>query len=289
MKIAVHDNRGNGQPIFDSLEQAGHDLVKDHGEVLLTDSDAYVEPYSTLCDAHERVFLHPHGAGFIGPWPRHPHTRGQFVTAAGQADVLKATDYDGKIEVMGWHLCQLLDFMPIKVEAWRPKVLLAPTHAMGNGWIDPWLPELNSRLHDWLAMMPVKLTVRYVHGWEPLGITRQDHVTYVQGSGMLADAIAALDEAEVVIGGAWTFPTLAVARGLPTIIYGAGVMDWRYANDVRFPLSADGCLGRFHLWELIKRACEGSAAVTAWRRRFIGEPWEPTSFVRAFERAAETW
>ena len=177
------------------------------------------------------------------------------------------------------------------------KVLLAPTHAMADGSYDDHLPPLNARMHLFLSSDPsVDLTVRYVHQFGALGIDKQPHVTYVEGNGMVDDAVRAVDDADLVVAGPWTLPTLAVARGVPTIMYGA----WKFApyawslspfydEVVRYPLEADHVASRQELYNLMLEATTDDSKIREWRRRNVGDAFNAAEFVYQFERAVKEW
>jgi len=302
MKVAFFDHRGTGTSFAAALCAAGHDLVEDHGDALLIDHDLPYGIYGARCDAHERVLLYPHGAGLVasgdGQHPVHPHTVARFEHGPGQAEVLRRCGYPRPVHVVGWPLCPLRPFRP-RGEIRR--VLLAPQHDSGAGWVDARLRAQNAAIHDALAGLEgVTLTVRWVGSFPALGIRPRVGVRYVQGDGTLAGAVTTIDAVDCVVGSAWTLPTLAVARGVPTVMYGMlrpdddwterlqhrhPALTWEaYREYVRFPLDASEASTPGALRWLLERAGAGDPAVNDWRWRFVGEAFDPAVFVALVER-----
>jgi hypothetical protein len=314
MRIAVHDNRGNGSRLFVALQRAGHELVYGQGDVLLTDYDDGKE-YVPLCDRHPRgVFLHPHGAGLVGwgdgEWLAHPHTRGQFVHGEGQVEVLRRAGYPRRAVAVGWSFCDLNE-----PHGWATdvptRVLFAPGHAMNNGWISPWLPMVNARLFRLLTQLPITLTVRTVGPFAPLGLpvlpalpstgVGQVTVQHVPGDGTVPGAVRAIDAADVVVAAMGTFACLSVARGVPTVMYDQTPQEtcgnqrhpaesWPlYADYAWWPYDIDGADTVDAVRMALLRARDWELPALLWRERFIGPQMDPAAFVKQFERAVETW
>jgi hypothetical protein len=117
--------------------------------------------------------------------------------------------------------------------------------------------------------------------------------TVVVAAGTLDVADARwLDVADVVIAGEGTFPTLAIARGVPTVMYSQLTAALGLAGEVmqpprrldlyrdyaRYPYDAeDGPL------EGVIRAA-GRTEASEWKRRFVGERFDPLAFVSLLER-----
>lgn len=302
MKVTFKDQRGNGWRLAAALRAAGHDLVDSGGDVLLSDHDV---PYGELCDAHDRVFVHPHGAGFLPTlgsdgWLVHPHTRGMFVNGTGQANLMRGNGYPFPIEAIGWSFC---DRAPFRPRARPRRILVAPQHAMAaDGWIDPALVSEHRRILHMLEGIHVSLdvTVRYVGSIVPLKFPAGLRARYVHGGdGSVDGAILAAEGADCVIGAAWTFPCVAIARGIPTLLFGQhgytiGRIQargpWALTSDIeRYPLDASNAETSEDMWELICRACGDEETIEGWRARVIGQEFSPERFVSQFERAVETW
>lgn len=304
MKITFKDHDGKGRRYAQALEAAGHDVVDRGGDVLLTDADIPLDPYLSMCDDHPKVVLYPHGAGTSqvggdGQWPVHPHTVARFVIGEGHADILRLTGYPVPVHVAGWPLCEMRPFRPSVPR----RVLLAPQHVMADGYLESGAAEANGRIHDLLTDLPFDLTVRFApvgsYGLAHLGITEQPGVTYQKARFDVADGVAAIDEADVVIAADGTFPSLAIARGCPTIMYGQQTHDdyenehgprparsWNlYADACRYPLDADNIHHPAELLSLIADAAADDRTIETWRSRFVSYPLNRKRFVSRFEAA----
>jgi hypothetical protein len=114
--------------------------------------------------------------------------------------------------------------------------------------------------------------------------------------GRLQAETAEIDAADAVIASRGTFPALAIARGVPTVQYGgdevflgvpgetpvAARRSDRYMDYIRYPFNADDA----PLDELFEAAARSEATIADWKRRFIGEPFNPRDFVALIERIA---
>jgi hypothetical protein len=309
MKIGFKDTRGNGQRLHDALRAAGHDIEPGRrGDVLLSDHDVRLAPYGALCDAYSRVFVHPHGAGYIASWVNatwrnHPHTRGMFVHGVGQADILRRCGYPLPVEAIGWSFC---DTAPFRSSLAPRRVLFAPQHPDHVGELLAELRVENQRILDLLHELPVEVTVREVSP-HPLGLSgvwwESQH-----GNGCVDDAARAVDAFDCVIGAAWTLPCIALARGVPTLMYGQhGYNAWHMVGDrcaqtipmhppwsitpdlERYPFDAGAAETPKDLWRLILRVCAGAQSAAKWRERFIGPQMVPAEFVAQFEAAVRDW
>lgn len=303
MRVTFRDHDGKGVRLADALAGAGHEIVPAGGDVALVDCDAPIDPYRHICDNHARVMVYPHGGGnpFVdGHWPIHPNTVCRFVPGVGQIDALRVCGYGGHLETIGWPMCDRLPF-----RSGEPvDVLFAPQHSCGDGWMTPGTIEANARTHDLLAALPIRLTVRFVPigpvGLEQMGIVRRSNVEYRQAPMNVSDGEAAIDAADVVVAAEGTFPSLAVARGCPTVMYAQGPADnhvsgtpdahlepnWLlYRDAVRFPLDADEVDTPDEMMDLLQLACAADVAAD-WRDRFVGPQFDPELFVKKFEAAA---
>lgn len=303
MKVTFRDHDGKGARLAAALADAGHEIVQHSGEVALVDCDAPIDPYRGVCDNHERVMVYPHGGGnpfCDGHWPIHPHTVCRFVPGPGQADVLQRCGYPGRVETIGWPMCDRLPFRPTDQPV---NVLFAPQHPLGDGWMSEGMVEANARIHDLLASLPISLTVRYVPigsaGLEQMGIHRRPGVDYRQAPMVVNDGEAAIDGSDLVVAAEGTFPSLAVARGCPTVMYAQIPADnhitgepgthtennWHlYRDAARFPLDADDITTPDDMMDLLLTA--GRDEPVEWRDRFIGPQFDPELFVKTFEDVA---
>jgi hypothetical protein len=300
VKVAVHDHRGCSRRFAAALTSAGHEVVAHGGDVLLSDHDLPFAGYKNLCDAHERVFLYPHGGGILqsadGQWPIHPHTRGHFVYASGHVDVMRSYGYPLPIEPVGWALSDLAPYRPTD-EPWR--VLYAPMHPDNDNHLPgDWL-ALNGLVHDVLANLGLSLTVRVDRDPAVYGIAARPDVTYTSTSlGLAHDDI---DSSDLVVSYPSTLAYLAVARGCPTVMYGQDLCpgDTNWLSPTRERHKAQ----TFDTWKHLCRypydIADGDAIsvirsaatteATAWKARFVGEQMDPARFAELFLEAVETW
>jgi hypothetical protein len=243
--------------------------------------------------------VYPHGGGVStvcdGQWPVHRNTVVRFVLGTGLADVHDLLGYPVLSVPIGWPFCDMRPFRPSTPR----KILFAPEHPMGDGWLRAGSRESNRRIHDQLVALGAELTVRWVQigGYDVkhLGITPADGVNYQKARMNIAEGVAAIDEADVVVAQEGTFPSLAIARGCPTVMYGQIAPDDHhnrqgerpaqnfelYRDIVRYPYDAD----TDDLGPLLERAC--STEATDWRERFVGPAFDGPGFVELFEKYAE--
>lgn len=272
MKVCVRDHRGGGAPFADALTR--HDLSA-FGDVLLVDHEAPGPVYDRLFASHDRAFLYPHGAGPLvyTLYPKRPQTRGHFVIGSGQADLFARYD-DRPTEVVGWPWGPLLPFRPTEGR----KVLFAPTHPDGFGWLPAAVLDNEAATLDALAAMDVEVRVRRY----PTRVPAETDIGW----------------ADVVVAAPGSFPSRAVALGCPTVVVGEDIPVCerhpvtRAVNHVprftellptfRFP-NAPGTLA-----EQIRAACSDDLAAD-WRRRFVGERFDPVHFADVFDKAVEQW
>jgi hypothetical protein len=121
------------------------------------------------------------------------------------------------------------------------------------------------------------VTVRYLGDLEANGLWRVPGVEFVQGKP--DNSVHDIDRHDLVVGKE-TFAWMAVARGVPTIMFGqehspeddegrVQVKNWeRYRDLVRFPFDlSDGPVE-----DVAVRASSDAVVVNAWRDEWIGRP-----------------
>lgn len=263
VRVTVRDHRGISAPFSAALKAAGWEIagpIRDQcpDDILLIDHEVPWDPYTRQFDLHQRAFIYPHSPLPLPQvWPIHPKTRGRFVPAEGQA-----AHVTGNVAEIGWSFCDLAPFRPT---AGR-KILYAPFHPDGTGWLHPAEQEANDQAEKWLADLGADVAVR-------------------MGGGL---SHADIDQADLLVAAVGTVPWLGIARGCPTIMYAQEVLEWGDVDQdghqfgagipVHYPhdLSAD-----------VEQVC--SEPVDGWRARWIGEPFDPVRFVALFERAVAEW
>jgi hypothetical protein len=300
LRIAVKDHLRESLRLAVALEHAGHKLsMEGHADALLIDADAPQFGYRQLIDYYKdmgaTVLLYPHGGGnpmlaHDGLWEPYERVDGNLVVAPGHAEVFRRMGYPTPTHVIGWSLCEMRPFRPSTDVR---NVLFGPTHPNNKGYLAKPERDRNAQIFEQLLKGPWRLTVRHIGTPEQNGLWAAEGVEFVTGSFDLA--YAEIDATDVVVAGDGTFPALAIARGVPAVMYGqarapvfgirgekaTGLRNAeRYLDYSRYPFDAeDGPLD-----EVVHAAARSEEPVLAWKRRFIGEPIDDDAFVALVER-----
>lgn len=288
MKITFHEHGGKGARIAAALKVAGHETVPAGGDLALIDHDYY----SHLCDAHEVVVLYPHGGNPILSWDGndvHPNVRLNLVHAPGHAEVMAAYGFGVPTVPVGWCFSDLAE--PRSTDA-CDDVLFAPEHPLANGYLAPELVEVNRRVLAALLEAAPRVSVRIFGPASGYGLDPAAPVRWVPGGSL---AHGDIDRADLVVA-TGTVLHLAVARGAPTLTFGADLVPdighdgqvqpprWEsYRQLYRYPYDLDDA----PLAELVDAVRRPGRAVANWRERFVGAPFDAALAVRLIEEAAE--
>ena len=241
------------------------------------------------------VLLCPHGVNpalyYDGLFEPYESVDARLVHAVGYAEFLRRVECPGEVAVVGWQLCDQMPFTP------RPevrRVLFAPLHPSGGTGEIPIEASsaANAAVYECLVAGAWELTVRIIGTPENNGLWPADGVQFVPGGDL---GLRDIHAADVVVGGAGTFPSLAIARGVPTVIYahceqamyglpGEQPADLlrpdRYVDYIRYPFDPnDGPLD-----EVVHAAARSEEPILTWKRRFIGEPFDEAAAVATVER-----
>jgi hypothetical protein len=301
LKIAAKDHRRNSYPLISALRAAGHEFFAEGPvDLLLTDLDIPYLGHKEILDRYSemgaKVLMYPHAGGgpnlsYDGQFEADPRVHANLVAAHGHAEYLRRIEYPSATHAIGWTHC---DQRPFRACDDVKHVVFAPTHPNGDGTMTDYQRELNTTVFRELLDCPFKLTVRHVGTLEQNGLWKAKGVEFVDGR--RSPQFAQIDVVDAVVAGDGTFPSLAVARGVPTVMYSQGIMClglpgetpgtparpelyWDYA---RYPFdAADGPLE-----DTIREAARTEGPVAGWKRRFIGEPFDPRAFVALVERIA---
>jgi hypothetical protein len=239
-------------------------------------------------------FLYPHAGrpslvnSFYEPWT---HITAEFVAAEGHIEIMRRIGNKNKLHAVGWSLCPLREFQP-RTEVRR--VLFAPIHPR-NAEADK---RVNRAAHDRLCRLAmageIVLTVRYLVPLDGNGIRRVDHPSITYHEGAAGPDWKQIDDADVVVAHQ-TFAMLAIARGVPTVMFGEDVpphieyrngsymeaRGWDEIKDlVMYPLDL---LQYDDTLALLRGAACDDAPIRDWRDRMIGKAFDPAVFVDRLE------
>ena len=299
LSVAIKDHGGKAIKLAIALRDAGHRLVSEgRADVLLIDLDPPVFGYREMIDHYKgmgsKVLLYPHGAApaleYDGLYEPYPSIDGRFVIGPGHSEFLRRIEYHAPAPAIGWSLS---DMRPFRPRSDVRRVLFAPLHPSGFGTIADHQREANEETYARLLEGPWQLTVRHLGTLEQNGLWHADEVKFVQGA--MDNTHREIDTTDVVVAGEGTFPSLAIARGVPTVIYAQTLpatygtpgeevkpllRPERYRDYVRFPFDAtDGPLD-----EILHAAAQSEEPIADWKRRFIGRPFDPQAFASLVER-----
>ena len=240
-------------------------------------------------------FLYPHAArpmvqydGCVEPKP----VTAMFTQAPGGKDLMKIIGYPYPVEVTGWAYSEVRPFQKVKKVK---RILFAPIHPNGNGYLNKVDKDLNQRtlerLEAYCQETGTELSVRLVGDPNNNGLSFHEK-TKVH-TGKKNNSTADIENADVIIAHQ-TFAYLSVALGKPTVMMGEDVpprsgnseegfcyvKHWEAYKDIlMFPLD----ILQGDTEKVIQKACEGSGAVEDWKARFIGEPFNGPAFVKTLE------
>lgn len=274
MRVTFRDHQGKGAMVAAALVDAGHELVAQGGDVLVTDHDTD----TALCDAHRSVVLYPHGGnptvdwdGFLEP---HPNVHTILCHGSGHAEVLAAYGHPARRVVVGWCYSEVAPPRPVVPPR---RVLFAAPHRLGTGYMGPVLADAG--IHALSALQDAGLDVHVRRMEDGRGLSHAD-----------------IDAADLVVADWGTVAHLALARGVPVAMYGtrSGPPDighrepvhpahWaEYRRACRYPVDmADGPLD-----VVLRRLERLSEPIADYRRRMVGWRLCRPALVEAVESAA---
>jgi hypothetical protein len=304
LRFGVIDHNGKGAVYAHALLAAGHELVNDGpADLFLIDADPPRLLHRQVIDMWKAsgatVVLYPHGGGganavvqYDGLWEPYEGVDAALVTGVGQAEVLRRIDYPSPAHVVGWTYCEQRPFRPC---ADVRHVVFAPTHPAADGSMEAAWREDNATVFRALLAGLWRVTVRHIGTLEENGLWEADGVEFVNGR-RHAEFVE-IDVADAVVAGDGTFPTLAIARGVPTAVYrhakplALGLPDEpakpllradRYADYARYPF--DPLAGPID--EILHEAARGPEPIEEWKRRFVGPPLRSGAALALLEQLA---
>lgn len=300
LRIAMKDHLRKSVQLATALVRAGHRLsMEGHADVLLIDADVPMYGYRDLIDYYEdmgaTVLLYPHGGGipqmcYDGLCEPYERVDGNLVNGPGHAEVLRRLGYPAPSHVIGWSMCEM---RPFRAAADVRHVVFAPTHPSGHGFLPKEWRDANAQTFAALLEGPWDLTVRYIGELDANGLWGDGRVNFVRGD--MSPVTAEIDVADAVVAAEGTFPCLAIARGVPTVIYGQGRAGvYGLPGEKATPLSNPGDYLHYSHYpfdvadgpiaEVIHAAARSEAPIFDWKRRFLGEPFDEATFAAQVER-----
>ena len=254
-----------------------------------------------LCGTN-KFFVYPHTArpNLVNDiTPEFEGVTAHFVAAPGHVDVMRAYGYEKSLHVVGWSLCPIQPFRPR--EAPR-KVLFAPIHER-CAKIDK---EANLKAFRRLVKLAeegkIHLTVRYYKAEKGSGLAgsgleeyRHPEIEYHQIENLEPDW-EEIDQADVVVSHQ-TFAWMAVARGVPTVMFGSDIpahlvpmrqpetyaQHWSsYRRMLAYPYDLTEAAPS-RVMGMLRRAVQDDREIRDWKQRMIGEAFDDDAFVSALE------
>jgi hypothetical protein len=292
----VSDHQGKSLGLVEALAQVGAEIVRfaEEADVLLIDHDVPFHGKLGFVEAcienGGQAFLYPHcgGATLMAEWDGihepSPLLSGALMPAPGHVEVARRYGYPHAVRSVGWSICPM---RRRKAHGRVERVLFAPSHPPHFG--NPRWADWARRLLGELTELPVELTVRHIGTIEENGLWEAPGVRFV--CGQMGDAPSMLDQidaADVVVGDYGTFSSMAVARGVATVIFDSDVHQSNdgttepahidlYRDFIRYPFDVrDG-----DLWDVMRAAAGDERQVAEWRARFVGEPLDLPALARA--------
>ena len=221
-------------PFINALAAAGHEFVQNVNDDADVAADrprpAVPARTRTMLERYARrdakIFLYPHGGGgpilsYDGLWEPDPRVVANLVTGVGHAEYLRRIDYPRR---------DAHDRLVLLRHAAVPAVRRRPTRRLRAD-----APE-RRRLDDELPARPQRRGLPPAARRRPLRAHRPPHRharaerpvegrrRRVRQRPPCAPRSPRSTSTDAVVAGDGTFPTLAIARGVPTVIYGQGVV-----------------------------------------------------------------
>lgn len=304
MRFCAKDHLGESIPFAKALIDAGHEFSPDGpSDLFLIDLDPDKWGYRDVIDFYRDcgavVLMYPHGAPastlcYDNLYDPYEGVDGQLTNGTGEIDFFRSIGIERPARAVGWQLCAQFEFRRSE----DPKrIVFAPTHVNGDGSLDDDRRAKNGEIFQKLLELPweTELVVRYIGELDRCGLWKDERVfRYVPGNYEITTV--EIDASDCVVAGVGTYPCLAVARGVPTVMYGqfrAAMYGERgeeaiplrnvekYREIVRYPLDADDSDS---LGALIRFAChDNEKTIGDWKRAWIGERFDGPAFAKMVE------
>lgn len=313
MNVCVVEHQHKAQPYINALLNARHHIKRRtvNAECLLIDHEwsglfaGYRYTWRPQIIEAEKmgipVFIYPHSVRPNIPFDLtddfYPRTSALFTIAKGHKEILNRLDYPCPVEVTGWAYTEIHPFRQQEPQD-KIRVLFAPIHPVGNGYLPDVDRELNTKCFQLLLGLldDISLTVRHIQSLEKNGIWFDERVNYTTGH--LDGSTREMERANVIIG-AFTYAYMSVALGHPLIMIGEGVLphnsprkdgkmlwarNWdKYKDYLRFPFNVEDCHNSNDLLRMMKESLYENPLVENWKEHFIGDPFDGKKFVKTLE------
>ena len=250
-----------------------------------------------MYDAGTRhFFVYPHTArpNLVNDIvPEFEHITAQFVATPEHANVMRLYGYSKPLHAVGWTFCPIEEFKP---KGAPRRVLFAPIHPRCSKVDQDVNAESFERLFRLAKKDDIQLTVRYINRLEDAGLEFVTHPNVEYFQGRLDPDFEQIDETDVVVSHQ-TFAWIAVARGVPTVMMAEDLpthievlgQEPRYAENwekyhhlIAYPLDLLA-VPKYKSLDILQRAVKWNADVEIWKKRLIGEPFNPERFMEILE------
>ena len=244
-------------------------------------------------DGLRNFFIYPHAArpslisAFYPPWK---HITAQFVVNETHIEVMRRIGCTETLYPVGWALCPIIPFRP---RSELKQVLFGPIHPRNSNVDKQANRAVTDRLYPLAIKGEIYLTVRYLPPFDGNGIKKVEHpnIKYIEGAAGPATTLEQIDQADLVVGHQ-TFGFLAVARGVPTLMFGESMTphvemrdgtftEARGWNDIKdlivYPLDI---LDSEDPMSLMWKTASDDSPIAGWRDRMIGEAFDPGRFMK---------
>jgi len=285
--FAVVEHNNSVMPIAEAMMKLGYTPDPSNPDILIIDHDSPPH-YRNLIDNYpnSKVIIYPHGEPYMfawdGIWEVNPRTAGYLSSNHGCAEIMRRYGYPNPIHVIGWTRGVQSEFEAIEhIE----RALFAPIHPLNNGYLNHHHKHANAVTYLALLEMPIELTVRHIGNLAYNGLWMDDRVQFVNGT-----LNGTTTEADLVVSNIGTYLSMTVAQGKPCVAFGQDypILDghsedslkysksWgMYGDYLRYPYDvSDG-------YAALEQAAKTEA--TAWRDKFIGEPFTKEKLEIALE------
>ena len=224
VRFLIKPHQGKEQPYREALLAAGH-VESATPDVVLIDFEVPVPvgDYESWVNAtYEKgaaLVAYPHGFALVG---EHQLTKepyecaAAFVHGPGNKKIREDFDYPNPVHWVGYPGPRI----PLEPREYT-KVLFAPHHPLGNGWMPDDARMANTQAFQTLLDENVELTVRFIGGLRANGIWDETGVNYIpaQMDGSVSEGF------DVVVAGG-TYAANSLANGIPVVMYNQE-RDWR--------------------------------------------------------------